>query len=64
LHPRNFLLPDFYPLLERAGLPKMRFHDLRHSAATLLLDFGNHPKMVSEMLGTARSASRWTSTPT
>jgi integrase len=51
LHPRNFLLRDFYPLLERAGLPRMRFHDLRHSAATLLLELGIHPKVVSEMLG-------------
>ena len=29
----------------------MRFHDLRHSAATLLLSMGVHPKIVSEMLG-------------
>jgi len=51
LHPTNFLLRDFYPLLERADLPRMRFHDLRHSAATLLLELGIHPKVVSEMLG-------------
>jgi len=31
----------------------MRFHDLRHSAATLLLSRGFHPKVVSEMLGRA-----------
>jgi len=41
----------FQPLLERAGLPKIRFHDLRHTAATLLLGQGVHPKIVSEMLG-------------
>jgi integrase len=29
----------------------MRFHDLRHSAATLLLGMGVHPKIVSELLG-------------
>ncbi len=29
----------------------MRFHDLRHTAATLLLEKGIHPKIVSEMLG-------------
>jgi integrase len=29
----------------------MRFHDLRHTAATLLLAGGVHPKVVSEMLG-------------
>ena len=41
----------FLPLLQRAGLPRMRFHDLRHSAATLLLAQGTHPKIVAEMLG-------------
>jgi integrase len=51
LHPRNFLRRSFYPLLHRAGLPRIRFHDLRHSAATLLLGLGIHPKIVSELLG-------------
>ena len=51
INPSNFLPRDFYPLLQRAGLPRMRFHDLRHSAATLLLELGIHPKVVSEMLG-------------
>lgn len=45
------LRQEFYPLLESAGLPKIRFHDLRHTAATLLLTQGIHPKIVSEMLG-------------
>jgi integrase len=31
--------------------PHMRFHDLRHTAATLLLGRGINPKVVSEMLG-------------
>jgi integrase len=34
-----------------AGVPQVRFHDLRHTAATLLLGRGVHPKIVSEMLG-------------
>jgi integrase len=38
-------------LLVRAGLPRMRFHDLRHTAATLLLGRGVNPTIVSEMLG-------------
>jgi integrase len=50
LHPSNFLQRSFYPL-ERAGLPRIRFHDLHHSAATLLLGLGIHPKLVSEMPG-------------
>jgi integrase len=35
----------------RAGVPRVRFHDLRHTAASLLLGRGIHPKIVSEMLG-------------
>ena len=38
-------------LLVKAGLPDKRFHDLRHSAATLLLSMGVHPKVVQEILG-------------
>jgi integrase len=41
----------FHPLLQKAALPRMRFHDLRHTAATLLLARGINPKVVSEMLG-------------
>jgi integrase len=43
----------FGPLLERAGLPAIRFHDLRHTAATLMLGRGVHAKIVSDMLGHA-----------
>ena len=35
---------EFYPLPARTGLPRIRFHDLRHSAATLLLGLGIHPR--------------------
>jgi len=45
------LRTSFPALLERAGVPRVRFHDLRHSAATLMLGQGIHPKIVSEMLG-------------
>ena len=47
----NLLYGQFHPLLRRAGLPLIRFHDLRHTAATLLLGQGIHPKIASEMLG-------------
>ena len=40
-------------VLKKAGLPHIRFHDLRHSHATLLLKAGIHPKIVSERLGHA-----------
>ena len=38
-------------ILERAGLPRMRFHDLRHAAASLLLARGVSPRVVMELLG-------------
>ena len=41
----------FKPLLKRAALPESRFHDLRHTCATLLLLKNVNPKVVSEMLG-------------
>ena len=40
-------------LLKRPDLLDSRFHDLRHTCATLLLTQGVHPKVVSEMLGHA-----------
>ncbi|MBG9772377.1 tyrosine-type recombinase/integrase [Brevibacillus laterosporus] len=43
----------FRRLLEEAGLPDIRIHDLRHTVATLLLETGVHPKIVSELLGHA-----------
>jgi integrase len=42
---------DFERALKRGGLPRIRFHDLRHSAATLLLAQGVPVKMISELLG-------------
>ncbi len=42
---------DWTRLNARAGAPPVRFHDLRHTAATLLLSRGVHPKIVSELLG-------------
>jgi site-specific recombinase XerD len=44
----------FKPLLERAGLPAIRLHDLRHTCATILLMVGKHPKYVQGFLGNAR----------
>lgn len=45
------MLERFKKLLKKAGLPDMRFHDLRHSIATILLSMGTHPKVVQELLG-------------
>jgi integrase len=53
LQKSNLHFRSFKPLLRAAGLPPIRFHDLRHTAATLLFLQGVHPKVVSEMLGHA-----------
>ena len=42
---------DFKKLLEQAGLPVVRFHDLRHSCASFLLAQGVSPRVVMEILG-------------
>lgn len=44
-------LRDFKAILVRAGLPVLRFHDLRHSAARLLLLYGVDVKTVADILG-------------
>jgi integrase len=51
LNRHNLTRRSFKPLLKRAGLPQIRFHDLRHTCATLLLTRNVNPKIVSEMLG-------------
>lgn len=50
LHPDR-ISDNFRYLLQKAGLPQIRFHDLRHTHATLLLQQGVHAKIVSERLG-------------
>ncbi|TME06192.1 MAG: site-specific integrase [Chloroflexi bacterium] len=47
----TYILNSFRSLLKKASLPRIRFHDMRHSAATLLLSMGTHPKVVQEILG-------------
>jgi integrase len=42
---------EFAAALKDAGLRSIRFHDLRHSCATLLLVQGVHPKLVQDTLG-------------
>lgn len=41
----------FKRVVESLDLPKIRFHDLRHTHATIMLRLGEHPKIVSERLG-------------
>lgn len=49
---RNFYKNQFKPALDRAGLdPTVRFHDLRHTCAAMLIGLGAHPKAIMERLG-------------
>jgi len=50
IDPRNFT-QYFERLLRQAGLPRIRFHDGRHTFATLMLELGEAPKTVQTMLG-------------
>ena len=50
---QNIVNRHFKPLLRRTGLPDIRWHDLRHTCATLLLSRGTHPKYVQHLLGHA-----------
>jgi integrase len=52
----NLCVRSFRPLLRKAGLPPIRFHDLRHTCATILLSKGKHPKYVQGLLGHATVA--------
>jgi integrase len=53
LEPSNIDRRSFKPLLKKAGLSDIRFHDLRHTCATVLLSRGVNPKFVQELLGHA-----------
>ena len=53
LDAQNVVNRYFKPLLRRAGLPDIRWHDLRHTYATLLLVRGTHPTYVQKSLGHA-----------
>ncbi len=48
---RKRLRDNFYLVLEEAGLPRIRLHDLRHTAASLLLNHGVPVLIVSKRLG-------------
>lgn len=50
LNQRGFM-DQYYAFLEHCGVPKVRFHDLRHTFASLLLESGESPKVIQELLG-------------
>ncbi|MCZ6873511.1 MAG: site-specific integrase [bacterium] len=55
IDPRNFAR-YFDKLIKQAGLPKISPHDARHTFATLMMELGESPKTVQEMLGHSRVA--------
>src|SRR4051812_24371401 len=50
INPSNLHDRSFAPLLKKAGLPRITFHDLRHTTASLLFSRNVHPKFVQELL--------------
>jgi integrase len=56
IDPRNFTR-HFERLLKEAGVPRIRFHDGRHTFATLMLELGETPKTVQTMLGHKKIAT-------
>jgi integrase len=50
---KNLYWRSYKPTLERAGLPDISFHELRHTCATIRFMRGQHPKRVQELLGHA-----------
>lgn len=52
-HDPDNLSREFHRILTESGVQRIRFHDLRHTAATLMLSQGTHPKIVQERLGHA-----------
>ena len=53
VNPSNLRQRSFLPLLKKAGLSGITFHDLRHTCASLLFQKNVHPKFVQELLGHA-----------
>ena len=51
---KSNLYRDFERILKEAELPSIRFHDLRHSTAALLLAQGVNPRAIMELLGHSR----------
>lgn len=47
----NWRIREWKPAVERAGLQPLRFHDLRHTHAALLIAQGEHPKVIQSRLG-------------
>ncbi len=53
IDPENLIKREFHPALDRAGVRRIRFHDLRHTFASLLISQGENIKFIQSQLGHA-----------
>jgi integrase len=53
INPQNMMTREFYPALKRADLPRIRFHDLRHTFAAIMIAMGENIKFIQKQLGHA-----------
>jgi len=51
LHRSTLYKRGFLPAIRKSGVPRVRFHDLRHTYASLLIDQGEHPKYIQTQMG-------------
>jgi integrase len=51
LSPINVVRRKFEPTLKKAGISRIRFHDLRHTFASILIDLGENPKYIQNQMG-------------
>ena len=52
----NLIKRQFYPALDDAELPRIRFHDLRHTYESLLIEQGENIKFIQTQLGHSKSS--------
>ncbi len=57
LDPENLIKREFHPALDRAGLRRIRFHDLRHTYASLLISQSENIKFIQSQLGHASATT-------
>ena len=48
---QNMVTCEFHPALQRAGVKRIRFHDLRHSYAALMISLGENIKFIQTQMG-------------
>jgi len=51
LHRSTLYKQGYLPAIRKSGVPRIRFHDLRHTYASLLIDQGEHPKYIQGQMG-------------